>query len=103
MNKKKKLGILTISPILIELAALLFLPAQIPIHYNMQFQPDRYGSKYMLLILGVITIMFGTCMLWLYHVSEKRAYEKLVYRLGVITMLLFHVINIAGILGAFLK
>ena len=56
VDREMKLKILTIIPIVTEIIALLFLPAQVPVHYNMSFQVTEYGSKYTLLVLGVVIV-----------------------------------------------
>lgn len=59
MDRKMKLKVLTLFPFILEVIALFFLQPEIPVHYNSSFQVDGYGSKYNVLILGVIVIVFG--------------------------------------------
>lgn len=103
MSRKRTLILLTILPIVVQLIALCFLPAQIAIHYDMHMQVTGYTSKYVLLILGVIILGFGGFMLSIYKSQEGSKYEKLVYRLAMAGLLIFQVINIGGLLGAFIN
>lgn len=100
MKREMKLKILTIIPIIIEILALLFLPAQVPVHYNMNFQVDAYGSKYSLLILGCIVLLFGLLMNWVYKTSTNKEYETIIYRLCLIALLTFNIINLVVLYGS---
>lgn len=40
-------------------------PDQIPAHYDIQGQVDRWGSKYEFILLPVINLLFGGIMVWL--------------------------------------
>ena len=56
-------------------AAGIFLtiaPDQIPAHYNMQGQIDRWGSKYEYLIMPFMNLLFGAFMLWMARHEEKK-------------------------------
>ena len=59
MKNKKLFYVLMFLPLVASLIALKFLPDVIPAHYNIQNMVDRWGSKYEILILPVITIAFG--------------------------------------------
>ncbi|MBN8823287.1 MULTISPECIES: DUF1648 domain-containing protein [unclassified Spirosoma] len=51
----------------LSIVGAVWLPSPIAIHYNLQGQPDRWGSPATLLILPVIAV-FTTSLLW---VSQK--------------------------------
>ncbi|MGL5084670.1 MAG: SdpI family protein [Clostridium sp.] len=55
--KKNLLGILTFTPLIIGLIALNFLTDTIATHWGMGGEVDRFGSKYEILILPVMTIV----------------------------------------------
>lgn len=93
MNKKMKLKILTVFPLISEIVALFFLPPEIPIHYNSSFQIDGYGSKYNVLVLGVFVIIFGLFMNWIYTKNSEMEYETFIYRVTVGALLVCNVIN----------
>lgn len=46
-------------PLVSVLIALQFLPEQIPAHYGFNNQVTRWGSKYEMLIVSIVTVMLG--------------------------------------------
>ncbi len=73
MKKKKVIFYsLMFLPLAVVLIALQFLPEQIPVHYDMNNQVTRWGSKYETLIFPVITILFGYFMLGMAKFSAKQ-------------------------------
>lgn len=70
--KKTVLYILMLLPLAVTLAALFFLPEQIPAHYNFSGQVDRWGSKYETLVLPVFPVILGVIMLAIARYYEKR-------------------------------
>lgn len=100
MNREIKIKLLTMIPLVSEIIALLFLPSEIPIHYNMSFQVDGYGSKYSLIILGIIVVLFGLLMNWIYRKNENTAHETLIYRLCAGALFVFNVINLLVLCGS---
>lgn len=99
MNREMKLKLLAMIPFITEIIALSFLPSEIPVHYNMNFQVDGYGSKYSLLILGVIVVLFGLFMNLIYT-NKKTAHETIIYGLCVGALLVFNVINLLVLFGS---
>ena len=51
---------------------LTIAPDQIPVHYNLRGDVDRWGSKYELLIMPVISLLFGIFMAWLARREGKQ-------------------------------
>ena len=73
MNCKKRIyWILMLLPLVAAVTALFFLPEQIPAHYGMDGQVDRWGSKYEVLLFPVVTIGFGLFMLAMTKVAKKQ-------------------------------
>lgn len=72
--KKALFYIFMFLPFAVVLISLLFLPDQIPAHYNFENQVDRWGSKYESLIIPAVTILFGLFMLGMSKLASK--YEK---------------------------
>ena len=72
MKNKKLFYVLMFLPLVASLIALQFLPDVIPAHYNIQNVVDRWGSKYEILILPVITIAFGFFSLAMGKLSQKQ-------------------------------
>lgn len=59
------------------LAGLFFslAPDQIPVHYDIRGQVDRWGSKYEFIILPIINLLFGGIMVWLARREGKQGRE----------------------------
>lgn len=96
--KKIVYYILMFLPLIVTLAALLFLPEQIPAHYDFNNQVTRWGSKYETLIFPVITIIFGVFMLGLAKYSARheetgRNNEKACIMTGIVSLILFNVMT----------
>lgn len=94
IDRKRILKILIPLPFVLEIVALYFLPPEIPIHYNSNYQVDGYGSKYCVLILGILVIIFGLFMNWIYTRNIGVEYETIIYRLCVLALLVFNLINV---------
>lgn len=50
-------------------------PAQIPVHYDINGQIDRWGSKYEFILLPIINLLFGGFMAWLARREQKQGRE----------------------------
>ena len=57
--KKLVYYILMFLPIIITIIALNFLPDQIPAHYGINNEVNRWGSKYESLLLPIFIIIFA--------------------------------------------
>lgn len=92
--------ILMILPLIESLVILPFLPEQIPAHYNVAGEVDRYGSRYETLILPVFVIVFGAFMLLMTNFVKKteengnRNNEKVMILAGLTSLGVFNVMNI---------
>ena len=65
MNVKKLFYTLMFLPLIVSMIALIFLPDLIPVHYNIKNEIDRWGSKYEILIIPIITILLGKSLLFM--------------------------------------
>lgn len=65
--------ILSFLPLLVTGIMLFFLPEQIPAHYNLNNQADRWGSKYESLILPFLNLGFGLIMLAVKELAVRQA------------------------------
>ena len=100
MKKFKELLIVLIS--IIPLAYLFMvwetLPLKIPIHFNLQGNPDNYGRKYALIVLiSVLTIGTYLFMRYIPKIDPKRnfnIFKDTFYKLRLILALFFSVIGI---------
>ena len=50
-------------------------PEQIPVHYDIQGNIDRWGSKYEFLVFPVISLIFGGIMAWVARATGKKGEE----------------------------
>lgn len=91
--------ILMIFPLISTAVALFFMPEQIPAHYGINGQADRWGSKYETLILPLTVILFGLFMFWAAKFSSKdetsdKNNEKIVTITNLFCLVLFNIMNL---------
>ncbi len=82
-------------PLMGALAALPFLPEQIPGHYGSDNQVTRWGSKYEVLIVPIVTVVLGLFFLGMAKVAAKQEEhgnnnEKVCIAAGIVTLLIFN-------------
>lgn len=92
--KKTIYYLLMFLPILITVIVLPFLPENIPAHYNLAGEIDRWGSKYETLIFPLCAIGMGCFMLWMAKIAAKeekngKNNEKIVFYTGMGLLLFF--------------
>lgn len=82
-------------PLPVTLAALVFLPEQIPAHFDMDNQVTRWGSKYETLIFPAVTIIFGLIMLGISKFSDNREsnQEKVCIITGIFFLFIFNAVT----------
>lgn len=85
-------------PLFAVLISLQFLPDQIPAHYGISGEVDRWGSKYETLIFPGITIVFGLFMLVITkYASKQEKHGTNNQKIGIITgtlmLLLFNIMT----------
>lgn len=100
--------ILMFLPLAINLAALPFLPDQIPAHYGFDNQVNRWGSKYETLIFPIMTILFGLFLLAVSKIAAKQEAtgknnEKVVIIFGIGALILFNIMNVCFLYTDFNK
>lgn len=117
--KEKKRGLavwvllfLSIAPFLIALLSVQFLPDQIPAHYNISGEIDRWGSKYEMFILAAAFSLAGW-ILWLVarfsgvfanndaERARAQANGRTVVKIGIAVQLLMCALQIAFTWAAF--
>ena len=95
--REKIFYILMFLPLVISMIALVFLPDLIPAHYNIKNEIDRWGSKYEILIIPIITILLGKFLLFMkkwvkkYEVKGNNN-EKFVLIIGICLLLIYNII-----------
>lgn len=82
-------------PLAAVLAALQFLPEQVPAHYGFDNQITRWGSKYECLIFPAITVIMGYFFLWIAKYSGRHEEngtnnENFCIVAGIVTLMIFN-------------
>lgn len=74
MTKTKEVlyKILTRLPLAVTLTSFFFMPDEVPVHFGINNQVDRWGSKYELLILPFVTIVIGIVFLLIARHLDKK-------------------------------
>ena len=106
MNIKKLFYILMFLPLVISMIALVFLPDVVPAHYNIKNEIDRWGSKYEILIIPIITILLGKFLLFMRKFVKKHEVkgnnnEKFVLIIGICLFLTYNIILCMMIYSSF--
>ena len=90
-------------PLVVTLAALLVLPAEIPVHYNAAGEVNRWGSKYEMLFLSLITLLMGAFLLKVSQWSGRKApgNRTAVLAIGCGALLVFNVMTVVFLVQAY--
>lgn len=100
--------ILMYLPIVCNLLSLPFLPDTIPAHFGVDNVVNRWGSKYEILILPVVTLIFGMIMIKVSHFNDKelnssKNNERLSQIFSILALFVFNVINLYFLIISFKK
>lgn len=90
INKFSKLlyGFFTFLPLIITLFTLPIIPEQTPAHYNLAGEITRWGSKYELLLMPIISLVTGVLFYFLTRKYAKHNYKMYFYT-GLGLLILF--------------
>ena len=93
--KKIVFYVLMFLPLISVLIALQFLPEQIPAHYSLNNQVTRWGSKYEMLIVPIVTVMLGYFFRGIAKVAAKHEEngnnnENVCIVAGIVTLIIFN-------------
>ena len=85
-------------PLAVTLIVLGFLPDQVPAHYGPDFQVDRWGSKYELLLLPGFTVLVGLLLLLFGRLAARQEETgqnnaKVAVTAGLLCMALFNALT----------
>ena len=85
-------------PLVVTLIVLGFLPGQVPVHYGPDFQVDRWGSKYELLLLPGFTVLMGLLLLFFGRLAARQEgtgqnNAKAAVTAGLLCMALFNALT----------
>ena len=97
-GKRIIFGILMFLPLAVVLAALPFLPDQIPAHYGFDNQVTRWGSKYEALLLPILTIVLGLFLLAMARYAAKheesgKNNENVCLITGIVSLAIFNLMT----------
>ncbi len=85
--------ILLLSPLIVTLASLCFMPDLIPMHFNASGMIDRYGSKYEAIIIPIINIIFGAAFYFFIRRTKNQRIELTLYIGAIISMIAFNILT----------
>ena len=94
---KKAIWILALVAVIGTAAVLPFLPETVPVHFDAAWNPDRWGSRWELLLLPVILLILAAAWKPLLKVFEKKAEESEDDKLRASVQTNAKAIGIAGI------
>lgn len=85
---------LTILSVIITAILMLFMPEQIPVHYNSAGLVDRMGSKLECLIWPALTAFMGGLFLLMQKKGKTPSEKKIFFLVGVVMQLFFMALGI---------
>ena len=101
MTKIKKIiyGILVVVPLIGTVFSLFFLPDSVPMHFDINHQVDRWGSKYEMLILPIIVLILGAVFIFVGKSLAKNEEHgnnnyNIFSTVSIAILAIFNVINI---------
>ena len=101
MTKIKKIiyGILAVVPLIGTVFSLFFLPDSVPMHFDINHQVDRWGSKYEMLILSIIVLILGAVFIFVGKSLAKNEEHgnnnyNIFSTVSIAILAIFNVINI---------
>ena len=97
-SSKALYAVLMALPLAVTLIVLGFLPDQVPAHYGPDFQVDRWGSKYELLLLPGFTVLIGLLLLFFGRLAARQEgtgqnNAKVAVTAGLLCMALFNALT----------
>lgn len=93
--KIKKVLLITfaVSPLIVSLITLFFLPEEIPAHYGANFTVDRYGSKYEILIFPIEILIMSLIFLLPGIFMKNETNKRLTLNIGLALILVFNALE----------
>jgi uncharacterized membrane protein len=115
--KSKVLLVLSSLPVLITILLLRIVPDEIPAHYDAMGNIDRWGSKYELLILPLMIIVFQVLWMLVLHsfkkkqttsldektIAEAKQNEKVIGIVAIGTLVLFTALHFFLMISAMIS
>lgn len=101
MTKTKSViyTILTGLPLVATVVSLFFMPETVPVHFDINNQVDRWGSKYELLLLPIVALITGIVIIFTAKRIDKKENSgnnnyKVFTTVGIIILALFNIITL---------
>lgn len=92
-------------PFLLAIAAIIFLPAEVAVHWNALGEADSYGSKFIYLILPILTGFMGLFLKSVFKAQkaseEQKTSREGVFGMNIGTLVYFNLMEIVFIAGAY--
>lgn len=106
-TKETLFKILTRLPFTVTLTAFFFMPDTVPVHFDMNNNVDRWGSKYELLILPAIILLIGIVFAYISkHFKRKEEHGSNNYNVfitaSVVILAIFNVLTYFTLYIAFM-
>ena len=85
-------------PLTVTLISFFFLPDEVPVHFNLNNQVDRWGSKYELLILPFVILFLGIIFLLIANHLDKKEKDgsnnyNILVTTGICILAMFNVLT----------
>ena len=93
-------------PLMVTLTSFFFLPDEVPVHFNLNNQVDRWGSKYELLILPFVIIFLGIILLLVANHLDKKEKNgsnnyNILITVGICLLVVFNILTYVTLYFAF--
>ena len=93
-------------PLMVTLTSFFFLPDEVPVHFNLNNQVDRWGSKYELVILPCVVLILGIILtLVAKHLDKKEEHGNNNYNIlitvGICLLVVFNILTYVTLYFAF--
>ncbi|MBQ2972665.1 MAG: SdpI family protein [Ruminococcus sp.] len=90
--------VLTRLPLLVTLTAFFFMPDEVPVHFGINNEVDRWGSKYELLILPLVIIAVGILIFLIAKSLDKNEQHgsnnfKVCTTIGIAVLFMFNIMT----------
>lgn len=103
-NQLIPIGILTVVPLIADFICTFFLPDRIPMHYNVKNVVDRWGSKYEIMLIPAIIILYTFILIIVTSLADKKEKEKqningnnnatIGYIMCILILLILNILNV---------
>lgn len=97
-------GLMTV-PFILTIAAIILLPDEVAVHWNALGEADGYGSKFIYLILPMVTGFMGLFLKEMFHAQKASKEQKTskagIFGMNIGTMVYFNLMVVVFAAGAY--